>query len=328
VIRAVVAGLGSIGRRHLANLRAIEPDAQITVLRHDRAETAVPADADRVVHTLADAVAQRPDIAFVCGPSSTHVTVGLALAEAGIHLFVEKPLALMAADAARLVDVCAQARRLLIVGYNLRFSTSLRALYDAARSGRIGRIMSGRAEVGQYLPDWRPDVDYRRTNSARREFGGGVVLELSHELDYMRWLLGDVRAVDAVVARLSDLEIDVDDTADILLSFARGSVGNIHLDMTQRNPTRRCQLVGTNGTLSWDGITGETRLFEPGAGWSTLVPAGAQERDAMYLAQTAHVVACLRGEAEPLADGRTGAAVVKLAEAVAAAAREGRRVTV
>jgi predicted dehydrogenase len=328
VIRVVIVGLGSIGLRHLANIRAAEPDAEITVLRHCRDDTTLPEGANRVVYTLDDAIAERPDVGFVCGPTRTHASVGVALAQAGVHLFVEKPLALDAAEARRLVDASAESGRILIVGYNLRFSVSLRALHDAAHAGRIGRIMSGRAEVGRYLPDWRPSIDYRTTNSARAVFGGGVVLELSHEIDYMRWLLGEVAAIDAVVGRLSDLEIDVDDTADLLFSFTSGSIASIHMDMTQRSAIRQCRLNGTNGTLTWDGLSGETRAFDPNDGWTTLVAGGTEERNAMYLAEIAHMFACVRGEAPPFTDGLTGVRIVELAQAAVCAARQRRRIAV
>lgn len=328
MIRVVIVGLGGIGRRHLANIRAAEPDAQITVLRHLRADSSVPAGANRVVYSLDDALATQPDVAFVCGPTSTHAEAGMAFARAGVHLFVEKPLALDLTDAQRLVEASNAAGRMLIVGYNLRFCASLRALHAAAHAGRIGRIMSGRAEVGLYLPDWRPGIDYRTTNSARAEFGGGVALELSHEIDYMRWLLGEVATVDAIVGRFGDLDIDVDDTAELLLSFTGGGIGSIHMDMTQRSPTRTCRLIGTTGTLTWDGIAGETQAFDHAEGWTTLVAGGSEGRNTMYLAEIAHVFACIRGESAPFADGLTGARVVQIAQAAVHAAREGRRIVV
>jgi predicted dehydrogenase len=328
MIRVVLVGLGSIGRRHLANIRLTEPDAEITVVRHRRDDSTVPEGADRVVHTLDEALAYRPDVGFLCGPTSTHAQVGIVLASAGLHLFVEKPLALNAVEARQLVDACNEADRMLIVGYNLRFCESLRIMHRAACDGSVGRVMSGRAEVGQYLPEWRSGVDYRTTNSARSEFGGSIVFELSHEIDYMRWLLGEVAAVDAIVGRLSNLDVDVDDTAELLLSFTNGCFGSIHMDMTRRDATRRCELIGTDGTLTWNAITGETCRFRFDSGWTTLVSGGGESRNDMYLAEAAHVFACIRGEATPLVDGTDGARVVELAQAALSAAHEQHQVGV
>jgi predicted dehydrogenase len=326
-MRIVLVGLGIIGRRHLANLRTLEPHARITVLRHTAGNSTVPAGADSVVFNLEDALAERPDLAFICVPTALHVAAGLAFVQSGAHLFIEKPLSLDTVAAQTLLEESRYAARIVAVGYNLRFSRSLRAMYDAVREGRIGRVMSGRAEVGQYLPDWRPEADYRTTSSAQAKLGGGVIFELSHEIDYLRWLVGEVGAVQAMAGKLSDLELDTDDTADILLSFRNGALGNIHLDMTQRSAVRQCRLVGTDGTLTWDGISGETRLFRANEGWSVLVRAGSEERNAMYLSQTANVLACVRGDETPVVDGRTGVRVVEIARAAARAAREGRRVS-
>ena len=212
---------------------------------HSHRDEGIPDGADHVVYRLDEALAQAPDLALVCSPTFKHVEAGIACLQAGAHVFIEKPLAADAAGARALVEAAASAGRVLIVGYNLRFLPSLRCLRDALHAGTIGRPMSVRAEVGQYLPEWRPDRDYRETNSARSELGGGVELELSHEIDYVCWLLGDVSSVDAILGRTSDLEIDVDDTAEILLRFESGAIaqcahgygaalGNAHLPHRRR----------------------------------------------------------------------------------------------
>ena len=131
----------------------------------------------------------------------------------------------------------------------------------ALHQGHIGRVQSVRAEVGQYLPDWRPGIDCRQTASAQQALGGGALLELSHEIDYVRWLIGEIREVTARIARLSDLEIDVEDCAEIILTFENGTIGGPHLDMIQRAPTRTCRLIGSDGTLVWDGLTSHVARY-------------------------------------------------------------------
>lgn len=324
-MRVALVGLGSIGRRHLANLRALEPDAEIVVVRHARTHEGVPEGADGVVFSLDEALASQTDLALICGPTAAHAQAGLACLRAGAHLFVEKPLAGDSAGARALMDAAEAAQRSLVVGYNLRFLPSLRRLRDALADGSIGRVMSLRAEVGQYLPEWRPDRDYRETNSARAALGGSVVFELSHEIDYVRWLTGEVTSVDAVLARTSDLEIDVDDTAELLLRFEGGAIASVHMDMAQRSTTRTCRIAGVDGTLEWDGIAGQVRLYSPGEGWTSIY-TGDGERNAMYLDEMTHVLACARGEASPLASGLDGLRAVEIAEAARVSSRDGRRI--
>lgn len=324
-MRVVLVGLGSIGKRHLANIRTVEPNADIVVLRHSKNGDGVPEGANRVVYSIDDAVAHKPEVAFICGPTAMHADVGVALADAGAHLFVEKPFTADVAGGQTLVNAVRRAGRSVVVGYNLRFLPSLRALRNEMLSGSIGRAMTLRAEVGQYLPDWRPGADYRTTNSARAEFGGGVELELSHEIDYVRWLLGEIKSVTATLERLSDLEIEVDDTAELLLRFASGSVASVHMDMAQRSTTRTCRIVGTNGTLTWDGIAGVVRRYLPEAGWHT-IHDGDADRNAMYVDEVRHALACARGEAQPLIDAMDGLRVVEIAQAARRSSDEGRRI--
>ena len=325
-MRVVLVGLGSIGKRHLGNIRTLEPDAEVTVVRHARTNDAVPDGVDRVVYSIDEAVDSNPEVAFICGPTTRHADVGVALAGAGAHLFVEKPIAADSTSARRLIDAAVSANRSLVVGYNLRFLPSMRALRHALAAGEIGRPMSVRAEVGQYLPDWRPGADYRQGNSARGELGGGLEFELSHEIDYVRWLMGEISSVSALFAKTSDLEIDVDDTAELLCGFSSGAIGSIHLDMTLRAPKRTCWISGTDGVLAWDAIAGEAKRFRTSEGW-TVLSQNDGDRNVMYVEEIKHVFACARGTERPLVDGEDGLRVVEIAEAARRAFREGRKVT-
>ncbi len=323
-MRALIVGLGSIGRRHLSNLRQIEPDASITVWhQHTRADE-VPG-ADRVVYSLEAALAEQPEIALLAGPAVTHIDTGLALARAGVPLFIEKPLSHTGAGVAELIDLCRQSQLVLMVGYNLRFSEPLRLLQQAASDGRIGQLLGLRAEVGQYLPDWRKDTDYRQGVSARRDLGGGAILELSHELDYARWLMGEVAAVSAQADRVSDLDIDVEDLAEITLRFQSGAIGNVHVDMVQRAVTRTCRIIGTDGTLTWDAISNQVRLFEAATqAWCELHPAITLDRNAMYVAELRHFLDCVAQRTRPLIGGEDGWQVLKIALAAKQSAQEQR----
>jgi predicted dehydrogenase len=327
-LRAVIAGLGSIGRRHLANLRQLEPSADITVYRRPSTDRAVPPGATRVVHDAEAAWSGAPDCAFLTGPASIHLSHAHEAAAAGAHLFIEKPLANTADGIPSLLAECRAKGLTVLVAYNFRFYPPLQILRDAVQSGRIGRVVSVRAEVGQYLPDWRPGADYRQGVTAHAELGGGALLELSHELDYIRWIIGEVTAVGARVARLGNLEIDVEDVAEILLDFENGAIGSVHLDLLQRVPSRTCKIVGTDGTLTWDGLTNAVRLFSATShAWTDLHPAVTIDRNEMYLAEMRHFLECVRGTALPLVTGDDGLRVVEIAEAARRASEERRMVT-
>lgn len=322
-MKALIVGLGSIGRRHLDNLRALVPDAEVTVWRRQGSEA--PDPAIRVVRTLEEALAARPDFAIVASPASRHISDGLALAAAGVHLFMEKPIAHEVEGVAALIALCRQLGLTLMVGYHLRFSPAMGLLRDAVRSGRIGQILGVQAIVGQYLPDWRPGGDYRQGVSARADLGGGVLLELSHEFDYLRWVMGEVEGLCALAVKASALDTDVEDTADVLLRFAGGVTGCVHLDMVQRPAIRNCRLVGSEGVLTWDGLTHQVRLYSVSLGeWTDLHPANAFERNEMFRSELKHFLACVADGSKPRVTGEDGLRALEIALAVKASSRQGR----
>lgn len=324
----VIAGFGSIGRRHLQNLRQLEPTADITIFRRPSDDVSIPVGANRVVHSDEQAWPSM-DAALITGPSSVHLAHARAAAASGAHLFIEKPLANTPDGLPELLADCRANGLALLVAYNFRFYQPLQLMRDAVQSGCIGRVVSARAEVGQYLPDWRPGADYRQSVTARAELGGGVLLELSHEIDYLRWLVGEVVAVGARTGRLAGLEIDVEDVAELLIEFDNGALGSVHLDMVQRTPSRACKLIGTDGTLTWDGMTNAVRLFSAATReWTDLHPAAPVDRNEMYLAELRHFLDCVRGTASSGISGDDGLRVVQIAAAARRSSETRQMVTV
>lgn len=230
-MRVAVVGMGSAGKRLAHELEALGCDV-VPVGQGDEH----PLDVEAAV---------------IATPTSLHRD-GLAWAIAsGLHVYVEKPLADRSDGLADLLAE-ADARRLVVaVGYNLRFHPAVEAIRDAIAAGRIGRLLSVRAEVGQYLPDWHPEDDYRRSYAARSDGGGGALLTLSHELDYVCWIAGRVTASTGIAARVSELELDVDDVAEAVLRHENGTVSSVHVDLLDRSYNRRSRWLGSEGTIEW-----------------------------------------------------------------------------
>jgi predicted dehydrogenase len=320
----LIVGCGSIGQRHLRNLRSLT-DVEVIAFR-ERGRAGQPlaeAIVSRVVDSFEAGLGLGPDFVLISNPTSLHVPLALQAAQAGVPLFVEKPLSDSRSGVAELVALAAEKRLPCLVAYNLRFHPGLKLVQDLVHEGRLGRVLSLRAEVGQYLPDWHPGEDYRLGYSARRELGGGVVLDLSHELDYVRALLGRVTRVSAMVERVSGLEIDTEDLAEVLLRFESGAVASVHLDYLARSPNRSCRIVGSEGTLEWDYFANEVRLYEARHGEWMRLPYGPYERNQMFRAEMAHFLRCLQGREMPLVDLAEGAATLELALAIQEAGRAG-----
>jgi len=330
-MKALIVGLGSIGQRHLANLRQLLPQARIGVFRSGASGVTAlpPTGADDLFYDIDSAAAFAPEIALVCNPSTFHVPVARKLVAAGAHLFIEKPLAADLSGVDELLAATRDARRVLFGAYNMVFLPSLVFIRDTIRTGRLGRVLSVRAEVGQYLPDWRPATDYRQGASARRDLGGGVLLELSHELHYLNWLFGSVISVQSTVVRTGELESEVEDLAELVLKFRDGPIASVHLDFLQRSYSRSCKIIGAAGTLVWE-AAGQRVLFYSQADrdGTLLFEAPAADRNEVYLKELGHFLECVSGRAQPKVDGAQAREVLRIISAAWESSQTGRIVQI
>jgi predicted dehydrogenase len=331
--RLLIVGFGSIGARHARIVRQLNPDARIAVLRHRGCEGMEGRGVDHCVTNLEDALMFRPQAAVIANAASHHIDVALPLARAGVPLLVEKPLAMASRPARELIDTCQTHGVTLMTGYNLRFVPSLQYFAQCIRERQIGRVLSVRAEVGQFLPTWRPESDYRRTVSANAALGGGVLLELSHEFHYLRWVFGEVEWVSAVQRRQSSLDIDVDDTAHVILGFLHGPhrvplMTSLNMDFIRHDVTRCCTAIGESGSLRWDGVRGSVEKFsEGGEGWECLFEHRGG-RDESYVAEWRHFFQCMREGRTPDVSGIDGMEVLRVVEAARESSLTGRVIRV
>jgi len=317
--RILVVGYGSIGKRHLRIVREQLPNATVMVLRHQPTQD-IPELADWVTSSLDETIAFKPEIAVIATPAPFHLQTAACLAEAGCHLLIEKPLAAQTEGVSEFLSRIRSAKRVCQVGYNLRFLPSLVEFRKRVLQGDIGRVLSVRCEVGQYLSDWRSGSDYRKGVSARQELGGGVLLELSHELDYMSWMLGPVKWVSAWSGQLSDLKIDVEDTAFLTLGYSslitgREVVATVALDFVRRDTTRTCLAIGSEGSLRWNALNGTVEWYPANASDWEPVFSNTQARDESYRDQFKSFLACVKSGASPLVDGEDGLATLRIIEA-------------
>jgi spore coat polysaccharide biosynthesis protein SpsF len=251
---AAIVGCGSIGQRHIRNLRALGI-AEITALRthHGYTQSLDPA---LNVHEVSDwdsLLDTKPDIAIISNPTSLHVASARRLLPHVRGLFVEKPLGVGIDDELRaLLAEASTLRRTTMVGYNLRYHPVVVAMMQELADGKLGEPICLQCQVGQWLPDWHPYEDYRQGYYSRRELGGGVTLTLSHEIDLALALLGPAQHVQGLTANVEGLEISVDAVANLTVRHCSGAVSQIHLDYAQRMPSRSGTLICNHGWMRYD----------------------------------------------------------------------------
>jgi predicted dehydrogenase len=311
-MKFLIAGLGSIGRRHLRNLVAL---GEKDILLYRTFQSTLPdedLDGFPVETELQAALDQRPDAVIVSNPTSLHLNVALPATEAGCHILLEKPVSHSMDGLDQLAAAVERSGSRVLVGFQFRFHPSLLQIDRWILAGEIGRPLSVRAAYGEYLPRMHPWEDYRTSYSARRDLGGGVILTLCHPLDYIRWLLGEVEELWSFVGRVNDFELTVEDTAEIGLRLTNGVIGSVHLDFNRRPPGQYLEIVGARGTIRWDQEDGVAHIYRASldqdkAGWRTFAPPQGYQRNDMFLDQMRHFLSVVQGKEQPrcsLEDGR------------------------
>ena len=285
----------------------------------------------RTCEDLDQALALQPQAAFVCNPSGHHLPVALSAARAGCHLLVEKPLSDRYEGVDDLINLVDDRGLVALVGYQMRFHPALQRVRCLLEQRAIGQVLAVRVEVGEYLPAAHPYEDYRGTYAARCELGGGVVLSQSHELDYVYWLFGLPRRIFALGGHLSSLDIDVEDTASILMEcVVDGKPVPVHVsqDFVQRPPSRGCQIVGDEGKIRLDFRALTLELFDGGGELADCRTFTGFERNQMFVDELMHFLACLRGEETPVVTLRDGAQSLRIALAARQSIETGQVVDV
>lgn len=317
-------GLGSIGRRHLRILRKIYPALKIILVRSGKGKDWPELElVDRVVYSLQDVIDAGVQAAIIASPATLHVQQAISLAQAGIHLLIEKPLSHKLQGVDNLLETVTKNDVVGLVGYVLRYDPASNAFKEKLGAGQFGQLLHVRVEASSYLPDWRPEQDYRQSTSSSVELGGGVLLELSHELDYIRWFFGEMNSVVARLHNSHYLQVDVEDCVDMILEDSQGVPISLHLDFHQRNPVRRCVVAGSEGTAVWDLIEDQI-IWHPAYGEKEVEQFNSK-RDDLFQNQLQHFFSCVEEGDQPRVTLKDGLQALKLVEAARLANETGQR---
>jgi len=312
--KVLVVGFGSIGERHARNLHTLGIRHLAVYDSNPERLLSAADDLDVLVFSeYEDALSDfMPDIVFICTPPVFHIDQATLAIESGAHIFIEKPLSNSINGVNELIERV-QARKLVAqVGYNLRFHPGLQMVKKLIGANAIGRILWAHVEFGQYLPDWRPWQDYRHSYTVRRDLGGGIILDASHELDYIIWLLGQPVEIKCMAGKVSNLESDVEDCATILIRFESGAQADVHVDFVQRGYERRCKVTGALGTIIWNYPANEISIYKAETGeWGKRTYAF--DSNDMYLKEIQHFFDCIMNKKPPLVDLYQAKSVLKMA---------------
>lgn len=305
----------------------------MTLVRRDGRRGLPAALADDRIEVVADlstALHNGVDIGVVAGPATGHLAAALAVTEQGAAaVLVEKPLSTDDDELDEWLRPGLAGR--VVLGYHLRFGDLLPELRRLVGSGAIGRPRSFALSVGQHLSLWRPGTDPARSVSARRELGGGVLLELSHELDALRYLFDrEVVEVTGTDLRTDGAPTDghVETVADLELAMSDGLCGTVHLDMISEAPVRSWRIDGSDGSLHADLLAGTILLTRTDGVTETVLTAAPGERERAEAALIEHLLAVASGAELPRCTITDGVRVLEIVAAARRCAVEHRPVRV
>lgn len=314
--RVLVVGLGSIGQRHARLLsERVDVELHICDMIEEHRLNAISALVNPVVFEHSDfshALLAKPDIVFICLPNQLHVPVGLQAIENGADVFVEKPISDSIEAAQKLVAAAEVNGRFLQVGYMLRLDEGLCRMKNIVNTNGIGNLVGGRAMIGTYITLLNAKSPDREKNP------NSLVVDYTHELDFIRWFFGEVDDIKAMAACLGDLPLKaLPNMFQMILKMKSGALVQVHMDYIQFPQRRIFELYGDRGTLSYDFMTGNIRhfKFQKQHQWEDIYVAPIMDRwDDLFRAEHNLMFTRRADGLTPLVSGFDGLQVLKIAE--------------
>lgn len=303
-MKILVLGAGSIGRRHIQNLRTLGHSAlRVSDPDPARVEAAAALGAEAAA-SLEAGLADHPDLVVVASPTHLHVEQARTAAAAGCHLFIEKPLGASMEGVSGLEAEVSRTGVHVMVGCNSRFDRVYRCAKQVLDEGVLGDVHGARIYFGHDLAAWRPTVDVQRVYSAHRAQGGGIALDAIHELDLAHWWFGPVRRT-AAMCRGSGRFNDIEDVAHFTLEHDRGVV--THLDLNCLDPfyRRGASIAGSRAVCDAD-FAARKVVVRTREGAERVHEFADSDRNEMYVEELRHFIAVVRGEQAPIVSLRDG----------------------
>lgn len=326
MIQAVsVVGLGSIGRRHVRVIREVDPNLRIIgVSSRSIEDLPLNSAPTQVVSSKEQAVGLGVGAAVICSPAPLHVSDTQFFLERKIPVLIEKPLS-DSVEAALALQPSQTRGISALLGYTFRHSKAFKSLSLLLSERRIGKTLGVRIVSRSYLPDWRPEQDYRLSVSASSDLGGGVLLELSHEIDIASHFFGPFESVRARVENSGTLGISAEDFAELNLFSTDGIPVSVELNFASSDAVRIVEVIGQFGSIHWDLLKNAIDISDSNE--PTLRTVFEDGRDDWFVLQFRHFLETLSNDAvKPQVTVEDGIAVLRVVEAARRASHTGEEV--
>lgn len=317
-MKVAIIGYGSIGKRfkdiilHIPNTEIIICTKQKKIKNNKKLI---------ICHSIKECLKLQPDVVFITNVTSAHIPTAKIFAKKGIHLFIEKPLSNSLKEIDELSSIIKSKKLITMIGCNLRFHKAIITIKELIDKGKIGRILSVKAENGSYLPDWHTWENYTQSYAAQKKLGGGVVLTNIHEIDYLYWFFGMPKEIFSFTGKLSDLKI-FEDYSSIIMNY-KNKILTVDLDFFQRPAKRSCKIVGTNGTIFWDSTKKSVNLFDPKKKkWDMVISLKNYDYNMMYVEEIKYFLKSVKENKRTINDFDEAVKTLKIGLSVLESSRQ------
>jgi predicted dehydrogenase len=324
-LKFLIIGCGSIGQRHIQNLNKLGYK-KLSVFDTNK-ELLKKVKRKFSVDIITSLKWEKVDCTLICTPPNSHIKLAKLALENKSHVFIEKPLSNSQKGVSELKKIAKSNKLLVFVGYTFRFDSGLQLIKKILEQKKIGKIISFDAYEGWYLPNWRPWQDYRKSYTSSEKLGGGIILDGSHELNYLLWLGGNVKEVFSYYSAIPSLKVKTEGIAEILLKFKSCSIGRIHLDFINPKYNRHCEILGEKGSIRWNFELKKIEIQKIGSKKYRTIKYGKNNNE-MYMSEIKHIISCISGKKNTIIGLNEAEKTLNISNAIKKSGRTRRVVSV
>jgi predicted dehydrogenase len=292
-INFLIVGCGSIGQRHIDNLLSL---GQKNIKIYDTDCVLVKKISKKFnVEQLKTLDFKNINCTLICTPPSTHLSIAKKALTESSHIFIEKPLSNSLKDVNNIIKIAKKNSLNIFVGYVFRFDYGLQKIKKLLTQNIVGKIISFDAYEGWYLPNWRAWQDHTKSYTGSKQLGGGIILDGSHELNYILWLVGEIKQVFSYFTSIPSLKVKAEGIAEILLVSKSNSIGRIHLDFINPKYNRHCEILCEKGSIRWNFETKKIEVQKAGSSKFKTIKYGL-DNNQIYVDEMKYIISCILGK--------------------------------
>ena len=300
----VICGVGSIGKRHIENFGKLFDCIDIVDINPDRVKESIRKYKIRNHYqNVAKALSSKKyDAVVIAVPPHLHQEIAVEAIKNKSNLFIEKPLGMSSNGWQKLYEDCKKNRLISYIGYCCRFLSYTKKLKEIIKKNIIGDIVHANLRWGSYLPDWHPWENYKDFYMSKKEQGGGALMDESHGIDLVRYIIGDIDKVSAMVGNTSDLDMTSDDAALLTCKMKSGSLVPMHFDLSSRVPIMNFEITGKEGSIIWESVDHQLKIFTIKSKKWEIIQFSKDSVLDMYQDQARHFYDCVYNGHKSLTD--------------------------